>query len=58
MRSVNPMKSFPIPILALGFLTRCSVKEEKSEVEKTPDTGQAFLAENAKKDGIQKNTLE
>ncbi len=60
------MKSFCILMLALGLFAGCSAKEEKAveetkpadkaPAEKTPAaksmSGEEFLAENAKKDGV------
>jgi FKBP-type peptidyl-prolyl cis-trans isomerase FklB len=50
------MKSFFILPLILGLLAGCTAKENKTEAAKPPvanaDPGAAFLAENAKKDGV------
>lgn len=55
------MKLFCILILAVGLFMGCSDKDDKAAVETKPDTkisaakadpGEAFLAENAKKEGV------
>jgi FKBP-type peptidyl-prolyl cis-trans isomerase FklB len=50
------MKSFLILTLALSLLAGCSGKKDQATVQTNPglqsDPGTAFLAENAKKDGV------
>jgi FKBP-type peptidyl-prolyl cis-trans isomerase FklB len=46
------MKSFFILTLTLGLLVGCTAKQEKTEAATKPDTGEIFLAENAKKEGV------
>jgi FKBP-type peptidyl-prolyl cis-trans isomerase FklB len=64
MQFKNHMKSFFILTLALGLLAGCGVKENKTDTTAKPDTkpdmkadsqpvnGEAFLAQNAKKEGV------
>jgi FKBP-type peptidyl-prolyl cis-trans isomerase FklB len=50
------MKSFFILTLALGLLAGCGAKNDKATMQTNPgaisDPGAAFLAQNAKKDGV------
>jgi len=50
------MKSFFILTLALGLLAGCGAKNDKATMQTNPSTnsdpGAAFLADNAKKDGV------
>ena len=50
------MKSFFILTLALGLLAGCGAKNDKHPCKQIPapksDPGAAFLAENAKKEGV------
>ena len=52
----NQMKSFFILTLAAGLLAGCGAKEDKATMEKNPVenpiSGEAFLAQNAKKEGV------
>jgi FKBP-type peptidyl-prolyl cis-trans isomerase FklB len=46
------MKSFSILLLGLGLLAGCTGTEEKTGATTKPNAGEAFLAENAKKEGV------